>query len=373
MKRQLMSLVLAGLLITTAGCSGLLNNGQGTPGSTETATTEVTAEMVPGVNESGVTNATKLVKAHSSQLNNTAHRAEMTVDETFTGFSTTNSTLSTDGPIESLEIVDVREPAANESHLEVRTKETHSEEVIGVWKRGEYVTYRQVKKDVGGESYGRTRGGFLAEFFTGLGQRISEAYLALTATRTLEPAGSTTMNGEGVLKLTGDVKQEELENMSASEGTITMYVSADGLIHEATMTLSDGEKTGKAAYTLTNPESADAQRPQWMENVPAVTGELTANGKVLALHHGGGAEIPEGATLSGAVSRADSSDRVEKELPKMAEGDTVYLYGEKTDTGVTYQLTSSEPSVTEEMVQLSDQDVQISIRVDKPVSISLTF
>ncbi len=293
--RRTVAVAVVGLLVVLSGCLGAVGDRTPSPadqgdladGASEVRSIE-DGDLPPGVDESGVVNATRLLDAHRSQGLSDGYRVR-------------HEPVAADGEGEAV-VLD-RGPAR------ARLVRETADGITTYWASGEgravavrdpssTVTYATGASGAAGDLLAQSSRTETAvdpyvrygEFdAVGVVEREDGQFLKLEATGIDAAAlsdGPSRIAGDGqVLEIAGQV-------LVTSAGVI-------GLAElEVTVETGDGETvTDVFRYEVGGVEEAALERPDWTEETPHVEASLHEDGTALALTNRGGAAIPEGTEL----------------------------------------------------------------------------
>lgn len=357
MKRILLTVAVAAMLVL-AGCNG----GQGTATPTQNGSSNgaaaglstpdvpdgldiglepagpgsggmdaVTADTYPpGVDDSGVTNATALVSAHFEAAGANA--------VTRMAFSSAGGTLG----------IVHRNGSSGERLRYVNTTTGRDE---SWWHSGSTVVRRNTSASPPVTySHGETNL-YTGYQFTGLIRVIP--FVTLDS-MSLSVDGTTTVDDQRVLRLAIDgFNESSSSNWNLRQGlqNVSGYllVTPEGVIREMHYEATDANSSQKTSMTVTvsGVGSTSVSRPDWATGYPDATLSTTGEGSVLALTHEGGSAIPAGTRVQvgggivtyGNVTLSESLD----------SGETLYVVatGRFGDYDVTASV-GSQPDVPED-------------------------
>ncbi|WP_302083053.1 hypothetical protein [Salinibaculum rarum] len=375
MKQKLLALLLVGVLITTAGCSGLTGTDTTAPNEdtamgvedSDPSTETVTGDNLPaGVTTNGIQNSTKLIDTHIEQLNGTAYRSKIAVNSGYSELDNSSSTTSSGA--EQVNIVEVIEPSEDQHRIDITGIDKNGvRRTSSIWKNGKYLNMDRSDAPQGA-NYTRTHGMGTANFITSVGKFTAYAYLNSSMQQlNYSVAGMTTVNGQDVVELTA-TQETQLDGESAKVES-TMHITPDGVILGSTVT-TPTKDSPLAEYEVTDYGSATAEKPEWMQNIPAVTADFSENNKLITLTHNGGAPVADGTSISvrQGVSLSGATT-----LSQLDSGEKAYLYyANSTDSdSQQLQVSTTKPSDLSNAVSLDDGKVNIVLNGD--VSIQLTY
>lgn len=322
MRRKLLSAALLATMVVAAGCVGGLGSGvtqetgQETTaaGTTTAAATTGAAETVtpseatlpPGVNESGVANASALAAAHAEALNGTGYSFVMatnvsmrfgnrttlmnstsngTVEENATTFllhSRSNRTMGNRTTVATSDVWGNETVILTRMQVDNRTRYRHLN------RTGRYD--RLVRAQLGGSrlvEVALASGNYTVE---SVERRDGRTLTTLVAT---EYAGNRSMLGDA--------------NVTTFESTIV--VDGEGLVHSLNLTVATEDARGNAQYVhyrfeLTEVGDVTVEEPAW--TAAALDANTTRAGGVMTTQAGStmGTETAENGTASGTTTAA---------------------------------------------------------------------
>lgn len=326
MQRRTIATVLLAVLLAFAGCSSG-PGGTTAPNATDAPATNggaapLPSDLPPGVNESGLADASALVDAHLASLNGTTYAFALTG-----GTATTNQSAETTYDV-----------AVGADHTLI-SKEAASANTTA-WRNGSYSLHRQSA----GESV--RYGAFAGPVQTGVEdprrlQRLLVNYLHAASF----DASATTHEGSEYVKLTAASANETFWGESEVDTlNVSVLVSPDGRIDEfaftATVNRSGSQATVDLTYDLTAVGDVTPEEPAWTSDVPQVKTSLVGDGDVLAIRNTGGSAAPANSTLTVAVSDAQAGVTLPSEL---APGETAYVTATQSEGALNATVHATRP------------------------------
>lgn len=327
MQRRTIATVLLAVLLAFAGCSSG-PGGTTAPNATDAPATNgggtgLPSALPPGVNETGLADASTLVDAHLASLNGTTYRFALAG-----GTATANQSAETTYDV-----------AVGADHTLV-SKESASADTTA-WRNGSYALHRQSA----GESV--RYGAFAGPVRTGVEdprrlQRLLVNYLHAASF----DASATTHEGTEHVELTAASANETFWGESnVTSLDVSVLVSPDGRIDRfafsATVNRSGSQATVDLDYRLDAVGDVAPERPAWTDEVPQVRTSLVGDGDVLAIRNTGGSPAPANSTLTVAVSDAQGGVTLPAEL---APGETVYVTAARNGSALNATVHATKPS-----------------------------
>ncbi len=386
MKRILLTVAVAAMLVL-AGCNG---GGQGTasPNANETATngtgtgtqaeTELRSPNVsdslgidvspvgpgsggmdalssdlypPGVDSSGVTNATALVNSHFEAAGANA--------ETRMAFTSSGGTL---GLVHRNGSAGERLRYVNETTGRAGTW----------WRSGSTVVRRNTS-----QSPPVTYSNGETNLYTGyqvLGLFRVIPFATLNS-MSLSVDGTTTVDGQQVVRLAVDGFNRSASNWNLRSGLQDpsgyLLATPEGVIRELhwEATNTNTSQTESMTVTVSGVGSTSVTRPDWAGDYPDATVSTTSEGQVLALTHEGGDAIPADTRIQVGPAQFGYGNVTLSE--SLESGETLYIVatGRFGDSEVTASV-GSQPDVPENAASFSRRVPSVSAFLD---GVKLTY
>ncbi len=293
------ALLVAMLLL--AGCAGgnlsiddasTTTSNDATTVESTTQTTQPTAETLPpGVTKDGVSNASALISAHKSELEETGYsfeyRTETAVED--------KSIVATQHGVVSAGFTSYRSETVaeydvgKESRSVQRTVWANRSAVLSKSVTNGTTRYRELLKR--SSRFGVNRSYFDAKMTKSmeLGLLLSSNEFAVVTTERVDGRTMTTLR-------TADTSRSD----NSTDVGATLLVDATGRVHEFEWTAQTnrGRETREFELTGTDPDSVE--RPDWTEQaVAAVTADVrsTTHASSVELVHDGGDVLPAGSEI----------------------------------------------------------------------------
>lgn len=377
MKRILLTVAVAAMLVL-AGCNG---GGQGTASPTGTdgtptdgsqAETSMSTPDVPGslsidvspvgpgdggmdavspdmyppgVDSSGVTNATALVSAHFEAAGANA--------ETRMAFESSGGTLGL-----------VHRNGSAGERLRYVNETTGQSDTF--WRSGSTVVRRNVSKSPPiTYSYGETNT-YTGYQFLGLIRVIP--FTTLNA-MSLSVDGTTTVDGQELLRLSIDSFNRSTDGLSLQSGLEDpngyALVTSEGAIRELhwDATNTNTSQTESITVTVSGVGTTSVTEPDWAGGYPDATVSTASDGQVLALTHQGGGTIEAGTRMQVGSGFSPFGNVTLSE--SLASGETLYIVasGRFGDYNITANV-GTQPSVPENAASFSRRVPSVSAFLD---------
>ncbi|WP_302083076.1 hypothetical protein [Salinibaculum rarum] len=354
-RRQLFALFSVGLIVLSAGCAGLSGGGaSGTSTPDNTSTTPVDtvsdSELPPGVTADSV-NGSELIQTSFASLESTKnYQYELSVDGQLLkpGLKynvplVTQLTLTRDG--EKLRSI-MRHSMAEEQFLGSKFWRNQDSVATARYTRNntQYSEYT-TKADMSST----------AEFSNTV---ISTHFKQMVYMMDFKPVEMTTYNGDRVVNLSASSPASTETDITS--GSATIYATPAGQVKHFKFTGEYDSQSFTISYDLTT-ENTSLTEPDWTKNTPDISTSLTENNTVLVINHNGGATIP--TTANYTVQSADYGAKPIN-IGELTSGDTVYVYLEKTDGGVTAHTSETLPENTANLLNIKDSPAGVVIDSD---------
>jgi hypothetical protein len=325
------------------------DGGMDTPDGSDGTATPPADGVPPGVGADGI-NGTAIRAAHYSVIQNTSFRVDVTEEG---GSNPVSFTLQNGTEAARLDIEQVDGDAASRFYI----------------TEGFLTRFNSSQSPPKTYSYGSTSEQFgvvfaYAIFFGAYpGQQLNVGIF--------EEDGTVTRDGEELTRLsvTG-VNETAVQQGGFTSGDATLtdmsgevLVRSDGLVREMSLEQSfDDGPTQSVEFTLSDLGSTSADDPDWIDEAPRMEGSLSGDGTVLELAHTGGPDVPADTTLtlaSGGFGGGLTPTNVT--LPEsVSEGDSVYVYVTGSATNPTVEVSVNDEPTSQEAIDLSQLSPQVS-------------
>ncbi|MFH5802138.1 hypothetical protein [Haladaptatus sp. CMAA 1911] len=244
MRQRLLPVVLVSLLLLSSGCLGTLNPGTS---STSDPSNASTANLPPGVNKSGVTNASTLITAH----NETLHAKGYTLNGTITLYhrnEKTNKTFRT-----------VVGPNSQQFHIQAKRVRSKNE-------TGESSIIEKNRFKIWGNSTTTLRHGSLVQGTVPV-ERLPSHIARMKAPLRKQTIKSYRFNVTNVVSRNGHTFTTLVGNSSQQQkkSTSRLIIDERGVIHTAVFEVGNSHFEYRVATLGASPE-----RPDWVANTTAM-------------------------------------------------------------------------------------------------------
>lgn len=373
MTRVLASVAVA-VLVVLAGCGGApaTETTADAPDETTAEPTTVNGDgpqrvtvpsslVAPGGNQRAITDAQALLQAHLGELARTRYRS-----------SATHTKLYTAGNYDTTGESTYEITAGNSTFTTTReTVENGSTEVEAVYSTESAAFVRSANATATTYRYGAGPVPLrLQQYARPQHPSASLMFVYSELASGMQATGFATRNGEKVVRYeAAGATTSKLSRygsvLGAPNGTVedlslTMYVDTDGVVHEATgsMTLvrQNGETRDRSlSFELTAIGEAEPTEPAWTSSVPQLEGSLNADNDLLTLENVGSASLKDyDLTVSdtvvvqrGNVSAEASADGA------LAPGDSLYLYVTGSGNDTVLHVSETRPDVPADARELT--------------------
>ncbi|WP_327050843.1 DUF7537 family lipoprotein [Halomicrococcus gelatinilyticus] len=353
-RRPLAALLLAAAVLA-AGCVG--GFGSGTPDATTAETTDGTtthatttgvgpadAALPPGVTESGLANATKLVAAHEAALAETGYEFRFTAS-TWYGNETSAGTQTGTVAVGLSSFLVTKSVQDDSSTYTTATWANESVALTAFTSDGERrYQERERNADTQKEITSQATKAITLQSILDSGE-FSVTEVERTGERTL-----TTVRADAYA---GDARFDDV-----SEYNATVVVDASGRVHEFHWTVETADLRRESDFELTAIGPVSVERPDWAgaaaETVNADV-DVTSDEEFVVVHHRGGDALPAGSTVE--IGHDGETHAFELESPLVTQGDR-YIY---------YPADGGDPVMTDD--RPTDVDAE---RVDGSYSVTVT-
>jgi len=186
----------------------------------------------------------------------------------------------------------------------------------------------------------------------------------------MQATGFATRNGEKVVRYEAAGATESTltrygsvlgaPNGTVEELSLSMYVDADGVVHEATGSMTLARQNGETrerslSFELSAVGEAEPTEPSWTSSVPELEGSLNADNDRLAVENVGSASLEDyDLTVSDSVivQRGNVSAEATVE-DALAPGETVYLYVTGSGNDTVLHVSEAPPDVPADARELT--------------------
>ena len=347
--------------------------------TTDAANETTQPQLPPGTNETGVTNATALLRAHRTTLQNTSYSAKMVSEDV----SFVPDANRTGGEWERRPFAVAVEKGEAGTSISLDDQEDH----IGYWVTENATVTRNVQSqgNVTTAAYRYEENGTywfgLRDSYEGL-ETLPTALVAPYVTGVNYSYEGTVTRGDETLHRfvsTGVDRSADsaVSSQFSSTGenvSATLLVSERGVIRQLTVavehTRGNETVTARTNYSVDGIGETTTSEPVWVEEkLSRFDASVTADGRVLALQYTGGRDPTDG-TQSGFVNGTQSGAGVFVWSPNVSSnttlttplspGDTVYLWSVNGTAGLSSSV-NDPPSVNESFVAFGGGPVGVSL------------
>ncbi|GAA0247110.1 hypothetical protein ACFFQF_05925 [Haladaptatus pallidirubidus] len=301
--RPAFALLTAMLLV--AGCVGGPANDAGTPTAatetgtpTATLTTETTTPTTPlepslptGISDDGSVNASRLISAHESALEETGYEFEYRSVTEAGGEANTTTHWGT--------VAEGRTSFVK--HAEYTTDSSSEQYGMHLWANGSVLLTKQVVD--GQTNYNeRAQDDHLRQQLASVAT-MTETLDDLLASGEFEVTKTDRSSGQSFVTLSATEPTDDSQFENATEFDATLVVDSSGRVHEFHRTVTTDRVRLEQNFELSFVDTTSVERPQWADDARAV---LTANVEVSTSKNAIELEHESGDTLA-----ADSTVRIE--------------------------------------------------------------
>jgi len=349
------------LLLALAGCGGVEFGASDTGGpakatewpEAETIEAEPLGEttLPPGVNESGVMNASRLLAAHRENFPAAPYRIRMDSADADLGQDTTLVLAQTEA--------------------RARLRRSISEEPTTYWASGEQLVV--AVDDGSGVTYARGRTP-TADRMLELSSRARTGTLPYVRFGELEVVGAVTLDERRYVKLrlTGLNSMELAASPwepADSKGTVKgatgwVLVSTDGVVSQSRIEVTyerddAGLVTDTLRYRLSDEAKVDIQRPEWISRAPHVVSSLSEDGTRLVLENVGQRPIVAGTELEMRTGKEELG--VVQVPERIGPDERLYVTATRgeVDETTSVQAHVDPPAPTNQMVDFDRYDTLV--------------
>ena len=322
----------------------------------------------PGTNETGIANATALLQAHYSALQNTTYSARSTGEEV-TFVSSANQSGG-EWKVNPFTI------AVEEGQAGTRTR------VVARGDRTEYWVTENATATRSAHSQQNSTTVFYWYREDGTYGQLGHASRGIRPAATLVPyleavdyayRGTVTRGNDTLHRFVSTGIEQSADSAMSSQFSSTgenvsarLLVSERGVIRQFNATVEYAREnetvTARVNYSVDGIGETTTSEPAWLnEELPRVDASVIENGRVLALQYAGGYDPTNGTQPSvGVIVQSPNVNSDISVATPLSPGDTVYLWSTNR-TGKLASSVNDPPSVNESFVAFGGERVALSV------------